>query len=161
MTYWTVLSDDTSGTILQTSNSLTITATLLPRGANEPPHAYRIEIVSGPIAELRPEPLDTGSLYGEYAMMGTAYTGVASQDLGQSCANLQQTAWGPYCYQVNQYLLISALDQARMDFSFTTQLATAANAQQPLAPVSYVSANVLSSGVMSWDSGDDDLPGPN
>ncbi len=165
MASWVVLVDETTDRVLKTapaaSGYVAVNWGLPARAANEPAHSYRLDVLAKldgftpPPTSLFPGPV------GENTAMGVTYTGYAAEQLGVSCANMQQTAFGPLCAEMSYFWNIGALDHAHADFApFDVAVATS-RGDVTLAYVSYLGATARSTGPLAWDAGDDDLPGPN
>lgn len=148
-----VVIDEASKMVVAASSTTSTSITIPARAVGAPPRAYRVIVNSASFSELQPPTYFGSEQFGDFALMGLSYLGWAPMAAGVSCANMQQTAWGPMCSQINYYWRFGALDHARIDFtSITASIKSAGVALSHVGPE-------LSAGVMSWDAGDDDLPG--
>ena len=168
--YTVTLRDEVTGSVLASASSSPfstppnvippLTWTIPARTASEAPHGYRFEISLGGYSEIVP----ILGLYSEdnavHTLMGATYTGGGASNLKTQCSEMEQTAFGPHCRTLVTYWDFTAFDQATLAFQpFASTITTGPDAQTLSTP-SYVPASTLTSGAFTWDSGNDDLPGP-
>jgi hypothetical protein len=152
-----VVRDEVSGTIVAQSASLSLTWQVPARASSQSPRAYRISVVSAPLFELLPASLDLWSSFPvvtNQTLQGKTYIGPDKTAAGSGCASVVETAFGLMCAARTIYWNVSALDHAQLDIA-----GFAASMQIDGEPPSYTPTSNLTSGTLTWDSGDDDLPG--
>jgi hypothetical protein len=145
--------DVTSGQTIATSTTRSITVTLPARATGQAGRAYRFVVKSAAMTELQPPAI--GTALGDYSLLGSSYTGSAAKDAGAHCSSTVQTSWGPMCQQVTYHYRFSALDRVQLSMTLGSRV------QQGGIDAAYVSPSVLAATAMSWDSGNDALPGAN
>lgn len=133
----------------------TLDVTLPARAANQPPRAYRIDVVIT-VPELHVPGLWAME---ELSLLGITYTGGHAEDLGLSCLDMKDTAIGRICYRVDHFWRVKMLDAAKVTFAGITASFKTETPLQPLADAPYLSAAARSTGPLTWDAGNDDLPG--
>jgi len=144
--------DETSGQTYDTGSPLQIFS-LPARAIGAAPRAYRIVVRSPSVTELQP-PQDGLSVepYDVWLLDGLQYLGTQPDVRGTYCKRMNTTTHR--CEGVVQVTAMSALDRASLVIdSITTTIS------QNGAPLSYIPANARTTPTMTWDSGDDDLPG--
>ncbi len=138
-----------------TVSNLHATCQLPARGITEAAHAYRAVLSVRDVNDLAPS---TAGPYAEITIGGLTFTG-RTLDTQRRCAQFQEiTKFGSTiitCKTYVEYTRIHALDQAKLAFDVVPFPITTGG-----APLSYVPAATQAVPPMTWDSGDDDLPGP-
>jgi len=132
------------------------------RGASEAPHAYTLVVTTNGIPELSPS---SAPAFAEYSLLGLAYTGTAPGATVNVCNGWFEkcTQYGCFtqCSGVTKYTPITALDKARIDLMpFAIDFRTAARDGLTAVAPPHIPSDVFVVPAMSWDAGDDDLPGP-
>lgn len=122
------------------------------RAADAIPHTYMLRVRAN-YGILNP-----GSIYGfvfaDHTLMGVMYTGEAPTKIHESCSRLFETAWGWKCAEHTTFWTITALDHATISFaSIGAALKLGDNVP------SYVPASTMTTGPLTWDTGDADIPG--
>ncbi len=131
-----------------------------PRAANEAPHAYRVALLLGQLSDLRVG----AAMPNEVTLNNITYTGYAPSGPSYACsAKVFENRNGvlqEVCTQTTTYKRIVALDQARilMDNAIV-DLRTSPSAAVPASVPANVPASTFAAGALTWDSGNDDLPG--
>jgi hypothetical protein len=132
------------------------------RGEAAAPHAYRVVAGVGALEALRPPT----QIVLDQVLQGFSFLGaiLESRDVCTS-QRVRIDASGNETYQCMtsiRYTRFMALDHAEVELtpaSFT--FSTITQADRMGAPLHHLATSTLSTPAMSWDSGDDDLPGPN
>lgn len=131
------------------------------RAASEPPRAYSIVVYVSSIPELRPS---NASYFAEMTLLGLTYTGTMGTTLNVCNGYFEKcTQYGCYemCSGVTKYTPIAALDKARIDLApFTVDVRTSPRSGAPAVTPGYVPSSAFVVPAITWDAGDDDLPGP-
>jgi hypothetical protein len=157
--YGVIIRDENTNQIIQASSTPSVTWTIPARTTSEPPHAYSIEIVGSAFVELAAPWGDFDGITAEHTLMSLGYSGTTASRVSSGCATMTQTAFGPMCSQSVTYWQYTAMDQATLLFdSFDATITTGIDAQT-MTGVRYVPTSTTTSGSLSWNSGDDDLPG--
>lgn len=161
--FWRVkIVDATNGTVLVDEFS-DPTATLPARTTGEAPHPYYVEVSLAVTTTLNPPVSSTGSL-GEYGLLGLTYTGFPPIPGETKCASAPRSKLTPtgatiwFCSAV-QYNEIKALDHLVLNFAASNDTLVTAPGGGVFENAAYA-ASALHVPAMTWNSGDDDLPGP-
>ena len=153
------LRDESTGTIVTQGSSLALMYTIPARGPSEAPHVYRVLVISKQLSELQLPSL--WDWMQEHVLMGLTYTGLTPADRGSTCSYIVQTAFGSACQLRNYWWGVSALDHVTLAFAaLHASVGLSATTNGTPAPASYVPAANLATSSLTWDSGNDDLPGP-
>ena len=141
-----------------TTSSLPFT---IPARAGQP-RVYRVIVELGALAELSPAP---GSDVGEYALGGLVYTGQAPGAPITSCTSVgSKCSLGgciPVCWSSTVFQPIVALDRARVDIApIALDVRVSPSTSVPMNAPTHVPAASFTTPPITWDAGDDDLPGP-
>lgn len=152
---WTlVLIDEATNQPLSSGNPV-----IPPRGANEPPRAYRLVAHLGQLADLR---ATAAQLPAEYTLAGLHYTGYAPFDQQTRCtATMTRCRFDvcvELCTEATTYKRMVALDRAALEIEGLT-ITLKSSPSTSLEPTPIWNAAPSTAGAMTWDSGDDDLPG--
>ena len=134
------------------------------RGANEPPHAYIILVHLMQLDDLRPSP-GAYNAPNENTLLGLTYTGLPPGAPVNVCSEVGiKVVFGEpveYCRTMTTYRRMVALDHASLQMDgAAVDVKTTPSAGVTATIPSYVPASTFAVGPMTWDSGDDDLPGP-
>jgi len=152
----------TVGLIDEETGDFLLDTTIPARGPNDPPHAYRVVAYLGQLAQLR---APSTAVPGEFSLLGLGYTGLAPGAPITVCTETVEICKSLGCFEscsrAETYQRMVALDHATLAMdSVSIDLRTSLSPSQAGMTPSYVPASAFSVGAISWDSGDDDLPGP-
>jgi hypothetical protein len=147
----------------ETTNTIPFDQTTIPaRAANAAPHTYRVVVYVGQIPELR---APSGFMPSENSLLGLTYTGLPPAGGTTRCGSaITRCHFGTcvdYCSSTVTYKRIVALDHASLALSgVTLGLRTSPAPSIAAARPPHVPASMFQLGAMTWDAGNDDLPGP-
>lgn len=168
--HWTIsVYDETAhqGTACLGLAELALDCTLPPRTASEAPHVYRLDMRMVAVHELWPyEDLTTeATSFSEFTVTSLTYAGLAPKPGPTACSHVSPHvgSGGMISYTCDQqaaFTEIRALDKATLAFpAITETLTTSATPTGPAEVPSYATAG-LSLDAITWNAGNDDLPGP-
>jgi hypothetical protein len=162
--FWTTrIIDDANGSVIATG-SRSLTFTIPGRGSGEAPHPYHAEVSLVVLGTLAPPKAALESVViGDYTVEGLTYTGYAPQTGPRKCVQaahcrLVGDASVCTCTAV-QYTEVRADDHLILHFAAASELLSTSIPGGALVPAPSYAAAGLATPAMSWDSGDDDLPG--
>lgn len=153
--------DEASGEVVCVGEE-SVPCKLPGRGEAEAPHAYRVVAGVGALEALRPPT----QVVLDQVLQGFSFLG-AILEYRDVCTNqrVRLDAFGEPSYQCmtsTRYTRFIALDHAKVELApawFT--FSTITQADRTGAPLHHLPSSTLTTPAMTWDSGDDDLPGAN
>ncbi len=117
---------------------------------------YTLSVRLRYVSELQPFNEIPTAVFGEYSVLGLTYSGQPPVDVATKCSMLA----GTKCLQTTTYTEIRAADHITLQFPALTQtITTSPDAGVTWDPIAYATG-ALSLPATTWDSGNDDLPGP-
>jgi len=150
-----VTADDHSSTACQGTGSI-INCTIPARTNASGPLHYTLTVRLHEVSELQPFNEIASAAYGEYSLLGLTYTGQQPIDVVTKCSSATATQ----CLQTTTYTEIRAADHITLQFPALEQtISTTLDQGQHFDVVPYATGT-LSLPATTWDSGNDDLPGP-
>ena len=159
---WSVRIVDDAGAAIacDTTSALVARCTIPARAEGAPPRTYRVVGSVRDLANLRPFGAGT---YGEYTLTGLTYTG-KPHTTAVRCADLNAATAGSLiivtCVSQRRYGLLEALDTPQVTFgpmALRPRTSPAAGIAYTVPPATTAS---LLFPTISWNGGNDDLPGP-
>ncbi|MBA3818587.1 MAG: hypothetical protein H0X17_06815 [Deltaproteobacteria bacterium] len=162
---WTVaVLDELTGSAVDscTIAGLVVTCAIPPRSAAQPPRAYRTVLSVRDLRDLAPA---ASGPFGEHVVGGLGYTGVAPRPTSR-CNLLKARVLADgslryFCAIHTDYTRIVALDHARVAFApVAFRFQSAPTPALPPATLAHVPPDFAVTAPITWDAGDDDLPGP-
>jgi hypothetical protein len=144
---------------------LAIACTLPARTASEAPHAYRVEMRLSDVPQLWPYDQNTSEIsFSEHSFDGLTYTGMAPIAGPTACSHVASHLIHGVLYiscdEQTTYTEIRALDKATLAFPAIAETLTTSSTETAAGEApSYVTSGLTLS-AMTWNAGNDDLPGP-
>jgi hypothetical protein len=132
----------------------------LPPRTGPEPREYIYVVSLEHAAELGPEP--AGDL-GEFSLLGLTFTGLdpAASGTFEQCLETHLVGERELCIRRRTFRRLVALDRLQLQVQpIAIDVAAPLDASRIGEPAAYLPGGAVSSGGLTWDSGDDDLPGP-
>jgi hypothetical protein len=134
------------------------------RAAGTPPQRIAIVLAHRANTELRPA---TSGRVGEFSLLGQVFTGLdpAVAESTERCTQLVASTANSdgevfhTCVRVNRFVKLVALDRLTLVVA-PPAVHLASSTGGAFVPVAYLPDGVATGTGFTWDSGDDDLPGP-
>lgn len=138
-------------------SNITLTGTIPARAMGEVPHTYRLLLIFDSLDNLKPGLAP----FGEHSLAGQVYTGTPSTLVEKCSQTISSQICASTCVRSTEYRSFNAIDRAELMFgAFSASLKTGFELETTYADIHNAPSSAFMLGAASWDSGNDDLPGP-